>query len=246
MDVMVDLETLGTATNTIILTVAAVYFNPKNGSIGDKFYEKIIIDSYKDYPGCFSFDGSTISWWILNVTDEARKEAFSGTRYPLKIVMEKLHKWLTKTPFAKIWSHGASFDIPILTHTFKVLNLETPWKYWNIRDTRTIYDLKKIDLKNISIPGYPLHHALGDCLRQIEGLKRAFSAFSEVQNNNILKVTLDGKDDTLSLGNSDLNISNLKISKTELLPLGIPKIEDKKEEDYYTVPVKPLLKKRRK
>lgn len=61
------------------------------------------------------------------------------------------------------------------------MNIEIPWKFWNSRDTRTVYDLAGIDMKKISVPdNYKAHHALGDCLKQIEGLKQAFKIL-EVQ-----------------------------------------------------------------
>ena len=231
IDVMIDLETLGTATNSIILTFAAVPFVPSSGKVvGNIFYEHIDIDSYQAYLPWFSFSGSTMTWW-MSQSDEARKEAFGGERKDIKAVMQKFYDWCgtisaNGSKKIKLWSHGASFDIPIVTWTLRYFGLDEPWKFWDIRDTRTLFDLASLNFNFIPPPaGVPdgtplrgtpegplkgtadgtplrgtcgalkgtcgalkgtggahpstpegpfyLHHALGDCYRQIEGIRRA-------------------------------------------------------------------------
>ena len=178
MDIMIDLETLGVKGNAMILTVAAVSFNMETGKTIESFYEKIDIESYQDYKE-FSFDGSTLIWWLTTAPNEARLEAFTGQdRKPLKVVMENLTKFIQKYPNPRVWSHGASFDISILTHALSVLKIDLSWKFWNIRDTRTLYDLGNVTLKFVSSsesPKFPEHHALGDCYKQIEAARLSLS-----------------------------------------------------------------------
>ena len=45
------------------------------------------------------------------------------------------------------------------------------WKFYNLRDTRTLYDLGKVFLRNIE---NNKHHSLYDCYNQILTLKEAF------------------------------------------------------------------------
>lgn len=187
-NVMIDLETLGTGSDAMILTIAAVEFNPETGGTKNTFYKKVDIDSYKPYTGCFTMNGSTLTWWMTTAPTEARNEAFLGQRFSLKTVLEEFSTWV-KSLSGEIrpWSHGASFDIAILSHSFTILGLEIPWKYWNIRDTRTLYDIGNVDLKTIpptadSKP-YPEHHALGDCFRQIEGVRKSMEVLSKSEDN---------------------------------------------------------------
>ena len=49
--------------------------------------------------------------------------------------------------------------------------MEIPWKYYLVRDLRTVLDLG--DVKMCDLPQTKLHHALYDCYRQIIGLQRA-------------------------------------------------------------------------
>ncbi len=206
--IMVDLETLGTAANSIILTIAAVIFNPRTGEQGTTFYGRIHIDSYKPYKDKFIFDGNALAWWMgtevkkpspfgeprtgsrtstdalypINPSpgEKARREAFGGERNDVRKTMENFREWIRKhQSFSsfKIWSHGSCFDIAILEYTFKIMGVEIPWSYRNVRDTRTLYDTAKIDLSSVLYTYdrnlYPDHHAMGDCFHQIEGVKVA-------------------------------------------------------------------------
>lgn len=180
---MIDLETLGTGSDAMILSVAAVEFNPINGATKETFYSKVEIDSYKPYTGCFTMDGATLTWWMTTAPEAARKEAFLGERFPLKTVLENLATWIKARGTVIPWSHGSCFDIPILSHSFKILGMETPWKFWDIRDTRTLYDITGVNLKTLPVTpaakAYPEHHAVGDCLRQIEGVRKSYEILNE-------------------------------------------------------------------
>lgn len=185
--VMIDLETLGTGSDAMILTIAAVEFDPNYAAApNDIFYARIDIDSYKPYTGCFTMDGATLSWWMTKAPEGAKNEAFLYQRLPLKTAMENFVAWMkTRTGEVKPWSHGSSFDISIVTHTLKILGLDVPWKFWDIRDTRTIYEVAGVNLKNIPpISGYPLHHAVGDCLLQIEGVRQSYEILNDLKTKN--------------------------------------------------------------
>ena len=45
-DVMVDLETLSTKPNAAIVSIGAVFFDPKTGELGDTYYQVIDIETY--------------------------------------------------------------------------------------------------------------------------------------------------------------------------------------------------------
>lgn len=176
-NVMIDLETLGTQANTYIVTLAAVAFMPSVGKVAYEFYEKIDVDSYPK-TGAFSFDFQTLAWW-MNQSVAARNEAFSGTpRKNIEVVLRNLAKWireLTPNPDGvKVWSQGAGFDIPVLEYTMRYFNIEVPWKFWNVRDTRTLYDVAGISYSKVVPPaGAVAHNALADCLKQVEAVRQS-------------------------------------------------------------------------
>jgi hypothetical protein len=182
INIMIDLETLGVSTNSIILTLGAIAFDPRTGKHLNVLYERIDINSYKPYDRKFEFDGETLKWWTSQ-SQEARYEAFSGDRKTVIEVFNLFSTWCQKVSNGlsiKIWSHGATFDIPMTAYAMSVLNLPIPWKFWHARDTRTLFDIAGIDFRTIgSVPVqgklYESHHALGDCAKQIEGVRQAFA-----------------------------------------------------------------------
>ena len=66
-DIMVDLETLGTRQDTIVLEISAVEFNRYTGEIGEVFDAKLDIDDQLSYRRSLSRE--TLQWWFKQ--DEA-------------------------------------------------------------------------------------------------------------------------------------------------------------------------------
>jgi len=62
-----------------------------------------------------------------------------------------------------VWGNGSTFDISMLEHAFVQLGLHIPWKYYNIRDCRTIQMLAEdlIDRNDVKFEGEK-HNALHD------------------------------------------------------------------------------------
>ncbi len=170
-EVMLDLETLSTRPNASIVVIAAIKFR-KNEKIHNfdkirgknKFYLRI------DTKSCtkigLHIDPKTVEWWKTQ-DKNIQKEVFGGKRISIKKALKKFSEWFGDCE--NIWSQGATFDIPILAETYRRCKMDVPWKYYNARDTRTIYDIA--DLKVWDLPNDNLHHALYDCWRQIWGVK---------------------------------------------------------------------------
>ncbi len=154
---MIDLEGLATGPNTCILTIAAQAFDPFGTGYYDKhYYARVDLESQPTR----DIDDGTIEWWATQPT-HAREEAFNEQgRIPLDQALEELGKliWHSKL----IWSQGPTYDMNILEHAYKSYHKALPWKYYMVRDSRTVFSLW---------PEQPIpptsHHALEDCRRQI-------------------------------------------------------------------------------
>ena len=73
MDLMIDLEGLGTGPDTTILTIAAQSFDPLGSGYYEQFYyARIQLESQENR----SIQQSTIEWWATQPT-HAREEAFN-------------------------------------------------------------------------------------------------------------------------------------------------------------------------
>jgi hypothetical protein len=136
--VMVDLETMGTVPGSAILSIGAVAFDPIAGTMGDSFYDVISLQS------CFSLglsvDASTVLWW-LQQSDAARAEFRRPNPSNLREALCAFTGWWGYRNPRCIWSHGANFDEPLLAAAFRAASLTLPWRYADVRCTRTIFDL---------------------------------------------------------------------------------------------------------
>lgn len=170
-DVMIDLETLATSTDAVILTIGAVKFDPFGRDIDepamDSFYVKVDIDSC-DELGLVAND-DTIAWWSQQ-SKEAQAEAFEGDdRVHIRDAFDQLYKfcWGAK----RVWSNGAAFDVPICEHVYRKLNKAIPWSFWSVRDVRTAFDLGI----NPNRPPVLAHHALQDAWNQAVGIQNVYN-----------------------------------------------------------------------
>lgn len=159
-DLMIDIETLDTATTSAVLSIGAVYFDRRTGETGKKFYARIL---FSDAITIGTISPSTMKWWSEQ-SEEARNEAFSGTQPVNKVCLE-FAEFIE--PDTKVWGNGSVFDITILEHWFNKNNVNVPWKFRNVRDVRTIVDWFNINTKNYVREGVH-HNALDDCLHQIK------------------------------------------------------------------------------
>lgn len=167
---MIDLETLDTKPSATILTIGAVKFDPFGDDVNEpdceKFYVRVDLDSCDRIGLTTSED--TINWWSQQ-SKEAQDEAFSTDgRIDIADAMNQLYKfcWGAK----RVWSHGAAFDIVICEHIFAKIGKAVPWNFWQVRCTRTLFDIG-IDPKR---PPVLKHHALEDAWNQAVGVQNVY------------------------------------------------------------------------
>lgn len=165
---MVDVETLSTSPQAVILTIAGVKFvrgEEPTRDVVTTFYRKI------DKESCLrvglTIDPSTEKWWESK-PEAVRRECFEGERIPLKKALTDLCEWFKGSTY--VWSNGSSFDIPILTTAMTRCNITPPWKFWNIRDCRTAIDFGGVQSREMPKAD---HNSLNDCFRQIIGVNKA-------------------------------------------------------------------------
>ena len=169
-DVMIDLETLDVLPSATILTIGAVKFDP----FGDeslepsmqKLYIKVDIDSC-DALG-MTVSPSTLEWWSQQ-SKEAQDEAFDPNgRVSVQEALNQLYhfSWGAK----RVWSHGVGFDLIILENYFRKIEKAVPWKFWEMRDTRTLFDIG-INPGRATVTA---HNALADAVDQALGVQRVY------------------------------------------------------------------------
>ena len=166
IDVMIDIETLGTTPGCAILAIAAVPFNSHTPL--EYFYEKISQESCL-HLGLF-IDTKTVDWWA-HQSGEAREEAFSGVNLIVPTLVSLSEYLKTLDSSVRVWGNGASFDVPILEAAYSKAEMEPPWKYYNSLCYRTLKNLFK------ALPYIPpkiKHNALEDAKAQAAHAERIF------------------------------------------------------------------------
>lgn len=161
---MLDLETLGTSHDALIVQIGVCFFDPETGEIGSTFETTVM--PLSDYAGKFSINHETVMWWLSQ-----SPEAQVAIRYPDVALHEALlhlktflHAQSSEGP-DEIWCH-ASFDAPILKHAYSALGIKFPVHYKNFRDIRTLLALSGYDKDHSPTVGVS-HTALDDCRTQV-------------------------------------------------------------------------------
>lgn len=170
--IMLDLETLGTLSNSVILTIGAIKFDPLHKipplDQCDAFYKRITISSCR--AAGLATEEKTIQWWESQDASVRNEAIGNQDRLPLRQVLLEFTKWFGNS--VKIWGHGDDFDCVILANAYKACTLTPPWSFWNTRDTRTLFDLAGVNLKDFCQDN--AHHALHDSYRQILAAQESF------------------------------------------------------------------------
>ena len=164
---MIDLETLATSPRAVILSIAGIRFNSlkdyksiTNPYDLDFFYCRVSTDTQSNR----DISDETVSWWAKQ-DEEVKAEAFADDgRVDLNDAMLDFNEWAGGAD--RYWANGAAFDFPILETANSDLGYRSPWNYWQAMDARTIYKL----VPNHYNPNKLKHHALYDCLNQIQKL----------------------------------------------------------------------------
>lgn len=182
---MVDVETLSTKANAVVLSVGAVEFDPETGEIKREFYKELDLrDQTKRH-----VDVSTVQWWAerckenvsnLDLLAKSDKEK-SSVRAALVMLDAFINEPRGKetelvrpssSPLDRkefkvaVWACDPDFDVAILNDMYEGEMLRYPWRYSEPKSVRTIRLLSQI--KGIDLPKLEAsHNALEDCKRQV-------------------------------------------------------------------------------
>lgn len=163
---MVDLETLDTKTSATILTLGAVRFDPYSSAPMKELYLRVDLTS-QDSLGCTVSD-DTLNWWKQQDVS-IMEEAFDPrNRIPIHEVINQFHALAWNCD--AFWSHGATFDLMILQNIYDRLGRTYPWNFWQMRDTRTLFDIGH----DPEMPQGSKHNALEDAKRQAIGVRNVY------------------------------------------------------------------------
>lgn len=164
---MVDLETMAVTPRAVVLSLGAVHFDPYGNGYTDKLYFRIDLDDQDKLNR--EIDPNTLDWWSKQ-DPTIMEEAFSpNDRVPLAEAIDRFHKFAWGCD--GFWSHGSAFDLIIIEDIYRQLNKNVPWQFWQMRDTRTVFDLGV----DPDMPKGGKHDALQDAIRQAIGVQTVYT-----------------------------------------------------------------------
>lgn len=175
--VMLDLETLGTASNSVILSIGAVAFDPFTGDRSRHTFHRFL-DVDSQLKAGRTISGDTLIWWLDREAD-ARQALIEGydERCTPEGVLEAFVFWLGEVADPRtvcVWGNGAAFDNAMLADLYTTYGQKQPWMFWNDRCFRT----QKALNKHIPAPAFDgvNHDALDDAIKQSQHLQAIFNA----------------------------------------------------------------------
>lgn len=173
-DISIDIETLSTRHDAAILSIGAVVFDRETGELGENFYVTVDIDSAIANGHVL---GSTLAWWMQQ--NEAAKGLFDASeKCTLAEALFDLSIFVRQREGARVWGNGATFDITILEHAYSRVNLAAPWKFWEIRDMRTLVEAAAArGFNKVSVPFEgEKHNAMDDAVHQARVIAHSWTA----------------------------------------------------------------------
>lgn len=174
-EAMVDIESLSTRKNAHILSIGIVDMHnfdchySCNISLGKPYHSQNR-----------HIDEGTVAWW-MSQSDEARKSAFDPEHGSISLqdALRNLRHWFNSNNMKKIWSHGSVFDTVILEDAYDQIGVTCPWRFWDVRDTRTVIDIARRATGSSMEPiREGTHHsALDDAIHQAKWINGIIQLF---------------------------------------------------------------------
>ena len=157
---MVDIETLGTRKDSVIIAIGAV-----DMKTGDTFYTNVDPQSCVDIG--LKVDVSTVMWWMKQ-GDEAREAVTRNDGTTITEALMLFGEFIDPCgPVTEMWGNGSDFDNVILGEAYRLCGIKQPWSYGKNRCFRTVRGL----FPNMEpTRGGTHHNALDDAKHQAQWL----------------------------------------------------------------------------
>ena len=161
IQVMVDLETMARATNSVICSIGAVKFSVDAGII-DTFYCTVDAADCKRHG--LVVEAPVVNWWRnqpREVLESLRKDTL-----PLHDALTNFSKWYGSVSLPT-WGNSVAFDNVILQSAYEAVGINRRWKHWEDRCYRT---MKNIIVIEPDVREGTHHNALDDAVYQTKHL----------------------------------------------------------------------------
>lgn len=158
---MIDLETLSTQRDARVLQAGWCIYDYSAPDFSFPVLGEMNVDSDSCVGGHVS--DSTVKWWLQGI--EQARESVAREGLSIALVLADLFHQYRQYKCTEVWSNGATFDIVIVEHWAEVCGMRVPWKFYDHRDTRTLWKIAE-QLGWERKRGETAHTAKADALAQ--------------------------------------------------------------------------------
>ncbi|WNA15539.1 hypothetical protein [Acinetobacter phage HFM1] len=176
---MIDIETLSTKPNGVILSIGAVFFDETG--LGKEFYQNVDLES--SIKAGFEIDAGTVYFWLKQSSEagamlDKDKLHYADTVYNLMAFIRDN----CDIDNVNVWGNSPSFDLVMLKNYIAKADVYVHgktylWKFYNERDFRTAVDIYKCKRVKPTVA----HNALEDAKAQAQTLINHWSAQNALQ-----------------------------------------------------------------
>ena len=161
---MIDLETLGTSSNSVVVSVGLVAFNISTGEILADIDIGLNLNQQIKTGGVI--DGDTLEFHFAQAPDSIQKMAQRKV-LDVKEGLELISNFIKANNITTLWGNGATFDNVILRNLYARHLKVFPLGFWTDRDLRTAVDIYNIDTRTVPFEGIK-HYCLDDARHQVK------------------------------------------------------------------------------
>ena len=161
---MIELETLGTGSNSVVVSVGLVAFNISTGEILAELAIGLNLNQQIKTGGVI--DGDTLEFHFAQAPDSIQKLAQRKV-LDVKEGLELISNFIKANNITTLWGNGATFDNVILRNLYARHLKVFPLGFWTDRDLRTAVDIYNIDTRTVPFEGIK-HYCLDDARHQVK------------------------------------------------------------------------------
>ncbi|NIJ45034.1 hypothetical protein FHR24_001473 [Wenyingzhuangia heitensis] len=175
---MIDIETFGNKSHSVIVNIGAVCFDLKTGEIGSIFQTSVSADDC--VKNGLKINADTFFWWLEQSKEAQDKIVKDRSEKSLKIALLNLGRFVYDNcpPDVQVWGNSARFDLGILENAYDAIGFDLPWNHKKERDVRTLVMFNpKIKSDYLNKHGVA-HDPISDCKGQIRYCCDIFNTIS--------------------------------------------------------------------
>lgn len=175
-DVMLDIETLSTSVDALVLSIGAKGFSCEADGLPISDTGILVVPSFfEQVLQGRRIDRDTQLWWGAKERAEATKHWIEPEKVlTVRAALVELGDYMRDAD--RVWCRGTHFDVAILDSLSQAFGLKSPWRYNAPRDVRSFTEQREIvrsrpataDPAPVAL--LPLHHPFRDCDEQIMDL----------------------------------------------------------------------------